>query len=109
MAAHPVVRFAGKIPKLGNSPEECEDAFCSASPRFAVADGASEACYSHVWASILVRSFCDLPGGSEWQGNEFSAWLDTCRLQWSAWQAALAEKELPWFTREKLRLGSVPV
>ena len=106
MAAHPVVRFAGKLPKLGNSPDECEDAFSSTLSRFAVADGASEGCYSHIWASILVRSFCDVADGSEWQADEFSAWLDTCRLQWSDWQSALAQKELPWFTQEKLRLGS---
>jgi|SRR5208337_3458333 len=106
MAARKVVRFACKLPKFGNSPEECEDDFSSAASCLAVADGASEACYSQIWASILVRSFCTVGDPITWQATEFFAWLEDCRRQWSDWERGLAEKELPWFTREKLRLGS---
>jgi len=106
MAARTVLRFAGKIPKLGNSSEECEDDFCSAQSLFAVADGASEGSYSQVWAGILVRSFCTVADAANWKANDFSVWLEQCRLQWSDWERGLAEKELPWFTREKLQLGS---
>lgn len=105
MGARSLVRFAGKLPKAGNSPEECEDDFCSAPSRFSVADGASEGSYSSVWASILARSFCSAHV-IDWKTNEFLSWLQQCRLEWSAWEQNLAEKELPWFTRDKLRDGS---
>jgi hypothetical protein len=105
MASRGVLRFAGKLPKAGNSPEECEDDFCSAPSRFAIADGASEGSYSSMWAGILARSFCSADV-IECQANEFLSWLEQCRIEWSSWERSLAEKELPWFTREKLRDGS---
>jgi hypothetical protein len=105
MAGRPVVRFAGKLSKSGNSPEECEDDFCSAVPRFAIADGASEGSYSSVWAGILVRLFCAMDE-SDWTDDQVVAWLEQCRQNWSEWENGLADRDLPWFTREKLRTGS---
>jgi hypothetical protein len=105
MAARLVTRFAGQLPKAGNTPEECEDAFCSVGAQCAIADGASEGSYSQVWAAILVRSFCDADAAG-WQAPDFSSWIDECRRQWSAWEQDLAQTDLPWFTREKLRHGS---
>lgn len=105
MPLHATVRFAGKTSKLGNAPSECEDDFCAAGPHFAVADGASEGSFSHVWASILVRSFC-LSDPAEWRSDQFAAWIQECRAQWSDWERELVKKELPWFTQAKLRQGS---
>jgi hypothetical protein len=33
-------------------------------------------------------------------------WLEQSRLEWSSWERNVAEKDLPWFTRDKLREGS---
>ena len=101
-----VVRFAGKIPKHGNDPSECEDSFCIGDGTFAVADGASDGIYSDVWARILAESYCrERP--QHWNGDDFSEWV-ACRrgLEWREWQEHVTAKELPWFAREKLRNGS---
>lgn len=105
MAARLVARFAGILPKAGNAPDECEDAFCAAGTQFAIADGASEGSYSQVWAGMLVRSFCEADAAA-WQGGEFASWIEQCQREWSQWQQDLVQKDLPWFTREKLRHGS---
>ena len=105
MTARLVARFAGTLAKAGNAPDECEDAFCSAGAQVAIADGASEGSYSQIWADMLVRSFCDADAAA-WQGDEFASWIEACQREWSRWQKGLAQRQLPWFTREKLRHGS---
>jgi len=100
------LRFAGRLAKLGNSLDECEDAFDSSPPRFAVSDGATESSYSSVWAEILTRTFCasqdelDSPGA-------ITGWLEACRREWQAWETRISSREdLPWFARDKLRAGA---
>jgi hypothetical protein len=108
MTLRPVVSFSASIPKRGNEPEECEDAFqySPSTGHFAVADGASDASYSGTWARILVQSFPEFQPSS-YDAVSFDAWLDQfCRPRWSLWQSSLTAKPLPWFTKEKLRLGS---
>ena len=45
------------LPRRGNSPDEYEDAFAvdDASGRYAVADGATEGCFTGLWARLLGR------------------------------------------------------
>jgi Protein phosphatase 2C len=108
MTLRPVVRFGASAPKRGNLPGECEDAFqlSASTGHFAIADGASDASYSAEWARILVESFPDfLPPAFD--SASFDTWLDdVCRPRWSLWEASLTAKPLPWFTKDKLLLGS---
>ena len=100
-----MVKFAGITPKLGNGAAECEDRFSAGPQRFAVADGVSESGYSQVWARILADSFCRSAVG-EVSPDELDAWLAACRAEWRSWADALALRDLPWFARETLRMGS---
>jgi|SRR5262245_8662275 len=100
---HPALLFAGTEARRGNDRSECEDQVACAGTRFAVADGASEGGYSHVWARILVDAFC----AAGHHGNQRSrAWLDVARRGWRRWADELSGRELPWFTRESLRMGA---
>lgn len=100
------VRFAGRLAKLGNTLDECEDAFSSSSSRFAVSDGATESSYSSVWAEILTRTFCTVEDGLD-TPETIGAWLEASRQEWRVWEASVAAREnLPWFTRDKLRSGA---
>jgi hypothetical protein len=99
------VRFSGRLPKLGNTPDECEDHFGVAATRFAIADGASDAIYSQVWAHILTTSYCQSAAVAD-RGNGIDAWLGECRNAWRRWEAEASARALPWFTRDKLRGGS---
>ena len=68
--------------RRGNEPSQCQDA-CAADDstgRYAVADGASEGCFSRLWATILVRDF--VQNGSapdQWYGS-----LAKAQAQWDA-------------------------
>ena len=58
------------LPRQGNSPAEYEDACATndATGRYAIADGASEGCFTDLWARLLVKDFvdrADCPAG-EW-------------------------------------------
>ena len=95
------------LPKAGNQPHEYEDAFWPARfshrearvKRLAVADGATEASFSGLWARMLVRA-CgrgqirsdNLHGGSG------SAAGRMVGRRWSP--------PLPWYAEEKLRSGA---
>ncbi len=108
MTLRPRVVFSGQRSKQGNAPEECEDALAlsPSTGHFAIADGASDASYSGIWARILVDSFPELQPSSL-DALAIDAWLDqSCRPKWSSWESSLTARPLPWFTREKLRLGS---
>jgi hypothetical protein len=106
MSLRAAVRFAGRLAKLGNSTDECEDAFAFAPKRFAVSDGATESSYSSIWAEILTRTFCALEGDVETPAG-LRSWLEACREEWRVWEASMsARDDLPWFTREKLRSGA---
>ena len=51
------------LPRRGNKPDEYEDAFAveDASGRYALADGASEGCFTGLWARLLVADFAAHP------------------------------------------------
>lgn len=106
MPYRPVVRFAGKVPKLGNTTAECEDAFAANAPCFAVADGASEGGFSGIWSEMLVRAFALIHADDRKGPEAFVEMLEQCRTEWAGWERELAQRDLPWFTREKLTQGS---
>lgn len=96
------------LPKAGNTPAEYEDAFFPSDAlkgkvadtcRFAVADGATEASFSRIWAELLVRSYCE--GGVQHVVNNPS--LQVLQEQWSA---AVQRPNMPWYMEEKIRSGS---
>jgi hypothetical protein len=87
------------VPKLGNAPEEYEDAFFPDSFtdrvdgfRCAVADGASESVFAKNWAQALVRSF---------SAREMN--LERLRDEW---QKDVGSQRLPWFLEKKSRRGA---
>src|SRR5881409_3670686 len=98
-------------PKLGNSPEEYEDAWAyrqTRTPvgiRVAVADGATESSFAKLWAVLLAESYVR----SEVTGAEFFARLNPARR---LWRRRLAGRPLPGSlakrpSRGPLRLSSV--
>lgn len=89
--------------KSGGAPEEYEDAYASRSSdgrlRAAIADGATEASFSQLWARLVVESFVR----RRLAGPEFFQRLEGPRRLWRrrAWQ-----KPLLWYADEKARLGA---
>ncbi len=95
------------LPKAGNQPHEYEDAFWPARAsnrevrvkRFAVADGATEASFSGLWAQMLARA-C---GRGKIRPENFFAALTPLQ---DAWWAEVGRIPLPWYAEEKLRSGA---
>src|SRR2546428_8787966 len=91
--------------KLGNSPEEYEDAWAHRQTRtlvgicVAVADGATESSFAKLWAVLLAESYVR----SELAGAEFLARLKPARR---LWRRRLAGRPLPWFASEKAEQGA---
>lgn len=95
------------LPKDGSSEEEYEDAFFPRHSssltgerlRFAVADGATEASFSRLWARMLVRAFVrrslDLP-----------LTLEQLAPLRELWSASIHDKPLPWYAEEKAASGA---
>ena len=90
-------------PKSGNSVSECEDAIAvdSASNRFALADGATEAFDARSWAHQLVTAWvrekdCLAP-------LEFWTFVEE---QGQILSASWSRMKLPWYSEEKARGGS---
>ncbi|HZU13808.1 MAG TPA: protein phosphatase 2C domain-containing protein [Chloroflexota bacterium] len=90
-------------PKRGSTPEEYEDARWPVrsgvhrSLRCAVADGATEASFSGLWARLLVEAF---------RHGRLDAALTALPALQEQWQAAVAGIPLPWYAEEKARLGA---
>jgi len=89
--------------KHGNEPEEYEDAywprraFARSAIRCAVADGATEASFSGVWARLLVESY---------RRGALRTDLAALPLLQRRWREHVASKSLPWYAEEKARLGA---
>ena len=98
---------ASWVPKKGNKTAEYEDAFCLPTRagaarkcvRFAVADGATEASYSRIWATQLVRAFVRgrIPLPLE---------LAPLRTIQKHWARMVHRQPLPWYAEEKARSGA---
>ncbi|APU16698.1 MULTISPECIES: protein phosphatase 2C domain-containing protein [Actinoalloteichus] len=92
--------FSYSVPKNGREESENEDqvGYDEAAGRFAVADGASTAARSEVWARILVESFLS-------DGTDPSA-TNVLPLLRKRWETETAAQATSWVAQEKLRQGS---
>jgi hypothetical protein len=92
--------------KDGNSSDEYEDALCPDSDaefsgesfRAAIADGATEASFSQLWAKLLVRSYC--------KTGFVGVVSDRIKRLQLIWHRLLRNKPLPWFAQEKMKAGA---
>ena len=89
------------LPKRGSSDAEYEDAFSIAEDgfRFAVADGATEASFSGVWAKQLVRAFAN-------KRLSIPIVLEELKPLQSRWQKIVHRHPLPWYAEEKASSGA---
>ena len=94
--------------KAGNSASEYEDAFWAPgttarrpeeSLRVAVADGATDAVYSGLWARLLVKAY----GKHRLTGDTAQAHLTKAARVWGR---VVARTPLPWYAEEKARNGA---
>jgi hypothetical protein len=98
------VTFCGAVPKHGNHAAECEDRFATSDTRFAVADGASEGSYSHIWAQMLADAFCTTSVNTA--SDNVGPWLARCRHDWVTRTRQITDANPPWFTRASLQNGA---
>jgi Protein phosphatase 2C len=102
-----VCAYPYSMQKAGNSLEEYEDAYWPLNPvegrgksfRFAVADGATEASYSKIWAGLLVKAYC------EEQFHESDLTETLLNLQ-TKWKEQVGAQPLPWYAEAKVRDGA---
>jgi hypothetical protein len=97
-----------RVAKDGNAQLDYEDAWwmpkqCrpleGQSFRFAVADGATDAVFSGLWARILVRAFGKRNLTTDTNGTLIG------RLR-KTWARSVGHQPLPWYVEEKLRSGA---
>ena len=90
------------LPRKGHDSTEYEDAFAAdeAAGRFAVADGASEGCFTGLWARLLVDDFV---AGN---GREAAAWPALLPVLQDRWRTEVHAQELPWYAEEGVRQGA---
>jgi hypothetical protein len=94
------------LQKQGNIPEEYEDACChkqSTKPdifRVAIADGATDASFSGIWATLLVDAYCQGQFNEENKLRQHLSHLQT------EWHKVATAKPLPWYAEKKLREGT---
>jgi Protein phosphatase 2C len=95
--------------KAGNSPAEYEDAFYPpdslideqrATFSFAVADGATDTCYSGIWARQLVSAYCE----GVFNPTDFVRSLRKLEEDWRA--EVLGKGSLPWYLEQKIEDGA---
>ncbi|HSN93398.1 MAG TPA: hypothetical protein VLS93_19360 [Anaeromyxobacteraceae bacterium] len=103
--AGPLAIDAFACAKAGNRREEYEDAWAvrgGDSPRMArvaVTDGATEASFSALWATLLAESWVR----SRVTGPDFAGRLGAARRLWSR---MIRNRPLPWYAAEKARRGA---
>jgi len=97
---------AFRLQKAGNADSEYEDSFwpqtsCEQTlpARIAVADGATDAVYSGLWANILVRAW----GRRRIKTASFPEGVGK---QAKIWQRIIRHRRKPWYVEEKVRLGT---
>jgi hypothetical protein len=99
--------------KSGNAPEEYEDSYnySTEKRKIAVADGATESCFSKLWADLLTQSFVgskkslfSLTDLTEEKAREF---LEPILVgAQKEWNARIDWKGLSWSVEEKTREGA---
>ena len=104
-----------KVPKIGETPASCQDAWRSNHPgegrfspanlRVAIADGASTASASGLWSQILVDA--SVMGMAPWsrQIRRLSK-IPILRHRWYYGARAALPKPLPWFAETALDRGA---
>lgn len=95
--------------KAGNAASEYEDAFWppempsweihEESVRVAIADGATDALYSGLWARLLVKEY----GKCGMNGETVPANLKKASRIWGR---LVGRRQLPWYAEEKVRVGA---
>lgn len=103
--------FYDSIPKLGNGEDENDDAIgLSRQPkngpkltelRFAIADGATQASFSRLWAHLLVRNA--IQSGHTPSVKRF---INLVEKSYPEWHEEVEKIELPWFAIEKAKKGA---
>jgi hypothetical protein len=90
------------LARRGHTPAEYEDAFAAdeAAGRFAVADGASEGCFTGLWARLLVEDFVSRSG----EGS--AEWPDSLPTLQERWYAEVHTQDLPWYAEQGIRQGA---
>jgi hypothetical protein len=90
------------LPRRGNSPTEYEDACAAddATGRYAVADGASEGCFTDLWARLLVEDFVH-------RLNCLAAeWPASLTKPQGQWDADVHRETLPWHAERGVQEGA---
>jgi hypothetical protein len=90
------------LPRRGNSPSECEDASAAddVSGRYAVADGASEGCFTGLWAKLLVEDFVRSADQS------VEHWPTSLATVQARWDTDVRGRKLPYHAEPWVRQGA---
>lgn len=104
------------LPKGGNGPAECEDAFRVAYPdrrspagrdaaHIALSDGASESAFARDWANILAEDLVHRPPDlSDPAPETLARWLEPAQAEW---RRRVPWERLPWHGEAKARAGAL--
>lgn len=100
----PKILLELKLPKLGNSNEECEDAFfyklTNNLLKIALADGATESSFAKEWAKLLTK---DLLTPKSLSPKKIIGRLPPLR---KLWITEVTKTPLPWYAEAKLEKGA---
>jgi hypothetical protein len=90
------------LARRGHNAAEYEDAFAAneAAGRFAVADGATEGCFTGLWARLLVEDF--VAGNAQGPGT----WPALLPALQERWDAEVHARDLPWYAEHGVRQGA---
>lgn len=90
------------LPRRGHNSAEYEDAFAAdeVAGRFAMADGATEGCFTGLWAKLLVEDFVS----SNEQGANM--WPDSLPPVQEQWDANVHARNLPWYAEQGVTQGA---
>jgi hypothetical protein len=90
------------LPRRGHRSDEYEDAFAvnEVAGRFAVADGASEGCFTGLWAKLLVNHFVND------SASPVEEWARTLATPQEQWNTNIHVEKLPWYAQEGAERGA---
>ena len=90
------------LARRGHDSAEYEDAFAAdeVAGRFAVADGATEGCFTGLWARLLVEDFVSS------RGEAAAEWPDFLPALQERWDADVRARNLPWYADQGVRQGA---
>ena len=90
------------LPRRGSVSAEYEDAAAAddTAGRYAVADGASEGCFTGLWATLLVDDFVRRAG------RGMDEWPDSLSAVQELWDADVRGRRLPYHAQPSVRQGA---